>query len=749
MYFLKNRIFLCASCAFFLTLYGTIRLSAEWRFILLGIALACVLTAFLVAIRRHSGIKLAFVSVFCAIACLCSALYSLPDRKIAPYLDAKASVTLTVLDVTYQGEYLSTAACRLNSINGEPCRARVEMQAHGSHQFSVGDVLRAEATFSRFEEDVADYAASRGYRAHLTLDYAEKTDTAASLSALCSRWRSRLTAIITERVSGESGALLSAVLLGERDMLSESFRRDMQRIGTAHMLALSGLHVGILLLGIEKLLAFFGLDKRIRYAVLALLVLGYLALTGFAVSTVRSGVMLLIGILGFFLSSSIDDSATVLSYATVGICLVQPYAVLDVSLWLSASATFGILLFTEQMHVLPGLNERERKEHLRFSRLPRFIRGIIMSLGVTLSATIITLPITASVFGTLPLLSPVANLLLSPFIQAEIYLAIAVLLFGSLPFVCTVADACSRTMMLLASKLSALPGAVLSTKEPFLLAVCLLLFLLTTLYFLHTPTKSFRLRVPVCILLSASLLLGGYSGFKLLMHKNSLTVTYLTYEQGQSDFFLLQDGRRSAVIDISGGTRSVLQRALSTLQDRGETEIDQYLLAAYHSNTENTICRLLSSEIVRSIYLPQPKTEEQVAVAATITQSAERNGTAVIYYEQNGLLALDTCSISFHPSYSMTDGTLAFSMYYGQEQLLYLSESALDYASESMLSRVAKLSHTVFLGTHGPSYTTSLPITAEDFTDATVVCGTAARVPFLDATGCLSSDRYQIKLRKA
>ena len=92
----------------------------------------------------------------------------------------------------------------------------------------------------------------------------------------------------------ETGGLLGAILLGDRTYLSGQTSLDFSRIGISHVLALSGMHLAILILGIEKLLSLIGISKKARYIITIILTLAYVALTGFSVSVVRAGIMLII-----------------------------------------------------------------------------------------------------------------------------------------------------------------------------------------------------------------------------------------------------------------------------------------------------------------------------------------------------------------------------------------------------------------------------------------------------------------------
>jgi ComEC/Rec2-related protein len=137
-------------------------------------------------------------------------------------------------------------------------------------------------------------------------------------------------------------ALLSALLLGNRAGVPEAELELFRSSGSLHVLALSGMHIGILY-GLVSLLLAFLADRRWRLSVAALLVLPYLFLTGASPSLLRAVLMLLAAALGLILDR---DSAPLdlLALAGAVILLLQPIAAFELSFQLSFLALLGMLL---------------------------------------------------------------------------------------------------------------------------------------------------------------------------------------------------------------------------------------------------------------------------------------------------------------------------------------------------------------------------------------------------------------------
>ncbi len=194
--------------------------------------------------------------------------------------------------------------------------------------------------------------------------------------------------------------LARALVLGDRAALERGEKAAFREAGLAHLLALSGLHVGILVAFFLLLLFPLG---RLRYLVALLFTLGYLALVGPSPSLVRATLMA--GVLLFFLyvGKGRIAAAPALAAALFLQLVLTPYAVHDLGFRLSYLAVLGLLVF------LPPLLKP-------FERLPRPLFWALSAALATLAAQAATLPLLLDAFHEVPLLSPLANLLALPLV---------------------------------------------------------------------------------------------------------------------------------------------------------------------------------------------------------------------------------------------------------------------------------------------------------------------------------------------
>ncbi|MBR1732241.1 MAG: ComEC/Rec2 family competence protein, partial [Alloprevotella sp.] len=243
------------------------------------------------------------------------------------------------------------------------------------------------------------------------------------------RLRQRLAERYRTYFAGRDLAVLSALTLGDKTMLSADVREIFAETGTSHILALSGLHLGILF----GLYNFFllGRTRRYRRMHIPLCLLGLAGIWGFALlaglplSLVRASIMYSLMQTALLLRRDIF-SLNNLALAATAILLVWPQALADVGFQLSFLSVLGILLLQPLFPRLPRFGE---------SRPARWGYRICAScygiMTVSLCAIVATAPLVAYTFHTLPIHGLPASLVAIPLAYPLLFFA---LLFFLLPF---------------------------------------------------------------------------------------------------------------------------------------------------------------------------------------------------------------------------------------------------------------------------------------------------------------------------
>ena len=229
---------------------------------------------------------------------------------------------------------------------------------------------------------------------------------------------------IETRMTGENGALMRALVVGDMASLSQEARGAFTAAGVNHVLSISGLHVGMLGLVVFFLVRFLGslsVTLLLRCNLLKIstfcsfiAVLFYTALAGAAIPTLRSAIMIGVYELAVLLDREEEVFAS-LAFAALLIALAWPGVVMDISFQLSFLAVLFIVWGSRKMLEWWPPSPREELPQERSWLRPR-LRRAAFYLAVPVLATIGTGPLIAHHFGHLSWAGFVSNPLVVPFV---------------------------------------------------------------------------------------------------------------------------------------------------------------------------------------------------------------------------------------------------------------------------------------------------------------------------------------------
>ncbi|HDR04204.1 MAG TPA: ComEC family competence protein [Candidatus Marinimicrobia bacterium] len=215
----------------------------------------------------------------------------------------------------------------------------------------------------------------------------------------------------------EYGEFLSGLLLGLKERIASERRDAYSNLGLSHLLAVSGLHVGFIVLLLLFLADIFSLNRLTRPLALILVLLFYAVITGLSASVLRASLMTAI----YLISPLFERRSNALNSlaATAFILLMwKPTQIYDVGFQFSFIAVFGILTIYPQI------------KKLTVKAFPRFpVNYFTELLLVSAAASLVTAPLSIYYFQTAPLFSIFLNLIFIP-----LAFVIIALLLLSLPF---------------------------------------------------------------------------------------------------------------------------------------------------------------------------------------------------------------------------------------------------------------------------------------------------------------------------
>lgn len=257
-----------------------------------------------------------------------------------------------------------------------------------------------------------------------------------------------------DEAEGPGALLARALVFGDARQVPPEWRTGLRRAGLSHLLAVSGLHVGLLLAGFWWLFA--ALSGRLAWVGAVFVLLLYGCLVGPRPSFLRAAVMALLVILSFALERP-PQALNSLCAALILILALDPEAVGDLGFRLSFLATAGILVLAPRL-----LN------WWRAGPETRPPKPVTVALAATVAAQLSTLPITAVEIGLVTPMSPVLNLAFVPLTALTLGFSlvwVVVAALASVPVVTVVAEPGARVLGAALDLLS-LPFALLAELPP-------------------------------------------------------------------------------------------------------------------------------------------------------------------------------------------------------------------------------------------------------------------------------------------
>ena len=377
------------------------------------------------------------------------------------------------------------------------------------------------------------------------------TTKAGRFQQIIDRARMAVSELIERAPPSDSRGILKAIVIGDRYEISPQSRELFSRIGISHLLAISGLHIGMV-----ATLVFFAFrfllarSQRILLAawvprgtaLMAIVpVISYGFLAGMSPSTKRAVIMVTVFLLAIIFERE-DDKTNTLALAALVILIITPTALFEISFQLSFTAVFCILYLLNNLALVSRLRSRPSTALKRL--------GLFML--VSAAAILGTLPITLYYFNQTSLIGVITNCIMVPLV-GFIVVPLGLLAVLFLPLTQTLSLCIMKGAIFvmqgglgLASLFSEIPFAAAKTVTPNLLEIALYYALAWALFNLR------KLRWAKAVLLAVALIAladGGFWYWQRFCHKD-LRVTFIDVGQGSATLLELP---RGPCILVDGG----------------------------------------------------------------------------------------------------------------------------------------------------------------------------------------------------
>ena len=422
-------------------------LSDIWTLIA-GAIFLLIAIAFLTIKKYRKTIYLPVIAVVAVIACVVNLSYTafVYDDIVEKYSEYDGEISAVLIDEPYKVNDSYVYKFKCIQVNGEEADFKFIATHRDLLDIDEFDEVRTDA-FLLETKSKSDIAKGYYISAYMSYDYPKLEVTKTEDKPLyyhAIQLRKGIRNILKRNLSTDAFSLCSALLIGDKYALSDEIVSDFREAGVAHIIVVSGMHFSILA---SILLLFYRKWWHSKYAVTALLcvfIFVYIGITGATPSVIRSGVMMLVNVVGIAISRD-PYSLNSLGFSALVVVLFNgsPYIAGDIGLILSFATTFSILCLAPELKSklpkrikTPFETVKHKKKSVEFFRklVNKTANIFISALCVNISAYLVVLPLSLFIFHSTSTLSVITGFLLFIPVYVLMLLAIALVIFGCIPF---------------------------------------------------------------------------------------------------------------------------------------------------------------------------------------------------------------------------------------------------------------------------------------------------------------------------
>ena len=431
-------------------------------------------------------------------------------------------------------------------------------------------------------------------KGEISIQYADAVPT----KHFASKLRQKILALLDTVFPEDTASFAKALLMGDTYEMPYEMATSLRVSGVYHIVAVSGLHVSILV----ALVCLLCWHRRILTALVGIPLLWLFAMVaGMSASIVRACVMQSLILLALMTDQEYDPP-TALAAAVLLLLATNPLAITSISFQLSVGCILGIFFFTQRIHdyLLKQTPLGPAKGKSRKAKLTRFA---VSSVSVSLGAMSLTTPLCALYFGSVSIVGILTNLLLLWLVILVFYGIMAACLLGALwlPLGICVGWILSwpiRGILWVTDMISRVPVSSVYTSSIYIVAWLVFAYVLITVF---VKMKKKHPWVMTCCLV------GGLVGAILCswLEPRMDDFRFTAVDVGQGQCLILQNEGKYYMVDCGGDTGDkAADKASQLLLSQGVFRLDGLIITHYDADHAGGVSQLLSRIPTNKIYMP-------------------------------------------------------------------------------------------------------------------------------------------------
>ena len=601
------------------------------------------------------------------------------EGRIILYLSAD---TVTTKEQKYQSIY--KILCSVYDEDKKTSKLYDQLEIGNSIQI-VGNIIKPRNERNPDEFDYEKYLNGKGIVAIANI---YKTDDVKFISKEISVYkntihqiRKRLDEQIISLHNKTTASLLRGLLLADQGSIDYVIKNEFINSGVVHVLSVSGLHVGYIVLIFLVVFNRFNIFTRYTLTLIGLLL--YLIITGADAPVFRSTVMA-VALLAAPAMGREYNSLNALSLSAFIILLISPNELFNPSFQLSFSAILSLIL------IYPQMKRAVDNMNIKIKWLNWFLAFSVTSL----SAQIGTLPFTLTYFHRLSVSSLLANLVVIPVSGAIVALGIFTLFVGAIfSWFGSVFASANELLTYVMYFFVRLMGGdkysyILINQFSFYDAILFYLILVLIFFILKKFTNRTAKIVGVTLSVVLWILFIRLDNYEL-MPKNSLSVIQIDIGQGDATLIKFPNGK-TALIDAGEATQYFDngERVILPLMDKlGIDMIDYGFISHVDSDHYKGFLSIIGKQRVKQIYKPKLDPNSQKDV--DLENYLKSNGVPFKYYSKeiipigkSRIYVLNDTTNHYFESMSSNDQSGMLKLVYGNNSFLFTGDASTKVESE-------------------------------------------------------------------
>lgn len=625
-----SRPFAFFGFAFLLALILSSFMGSTLSLVLAGVLLLCSL---FVLMTKDKDKKKLLITAFLAVSAGLVVFTMNYELRVAPsenLIGETATIQGTVIDTPSVNGTKTIYKIKTNSVNKEnsPQKIKITVSSESDIGAGINDTVSMSVKLAD-NSKYAEYASGFYLRGNSVAEVSVTKNEKLTIYGQVGKLRVKIKENIMEKLPTEEASVIVAMILGDKSELTDTLKNSFSESGVYHIFAVSGLHVSLWSMLIYSVLR--KLKAKVPVACIAScgFVLFYMALTGFTMSVLRAGIMMLL-----LLSSRMifrrTDTLNSLGFAVFVIGLFAPMATQSVSFLLTVFATTGVV-------TLGSFLSQKFSHSFDNMRLKSILNSVATCICISFAVTLFTLPVCAIFFKKIAIVSILANVIIIPIGTFTIVLggllgALSPVVFLGYPLA-LFAGLGAKLMIWLSKMFASVPfGSIGMEDIHWLLSIAGMLMLTALAIFVGKkkfPTKTFAL--------SCALLLIVPYGMNSYLNKYALKIRLLDSFSGMTIVATYRG--RSAVINTGGYKPSV--GIANVLSMNSVNNVDLLIIPTFNDSSGTDLIPLAEMRQVSNVLVPKESIEisnafEKVTVSENIALDLW-DGISVRYkYNENG-----------------------------------------------------------------------------------------------------------------